>query len=162
MLAAQYFDDRLGVVSRVERVARQVRDGRRYDAAVHGHQVRQQPSSERPLINETEGGPIVEQRRDPHVVGARHLTQQHLPAHAEMYDERGVSPSFIGRPVEGEPQVLTAAVGAGDPGAQQPRRQIRRAGLVAAHSARMVHSHCGDRLAGDLSLQTAPHHLDFG
>ena len=64
--------------------------------------------------------------------------------------------------VQGEPQILAASVAAGDPGVQQPRGQVGRAGLVAADGAGVVHSHGGDGLAHYVGLQSAPHHLDLG
>ena len=66
------------------------------------------------------------------------------------------------RPVQREPQILAAPIAAGDPGVQQPRGQVGRAGLVAADGAGVVHSDGGDGLAHHVGLQSAPHHLDFG
>ena len=86
-LRRNIFHHGIGIEPRVERITREVGDGHRHHAAVDGHQVGKQPPSEGPLIGEAQHGPVVEQRGDPHMIGARDGPQQHLPAHAEMHDE---------------------------------------------------------------------------
>ena len=78
-LAPQHADDGLGVEAGVQRVTGQVRDRRRHHAAVDLHQVGEQPPTDGALVGEAQHGPVVEQRGDPHVLGARGGAQQHLP-----------------------------------------------------------------------------------
>ncbi|CKO28131.1 Uncharacterised protein [Mycobacterium tuberculosis] len=162
MLAPQHFNYSVTIEPRVKRVARQVGDRHRYHAAVHRHQVGKQPPSEGPLVSEAQHGPVVEQRGNPDVSGTRHRPEQHLPTHAQVHHECGVRRPMDPSRIECQPQVLAAPIGSVDPRSPQPRRQIRGPGIVAAHSAGVVHPNLGDGPAGHVSLQAAPHHLDFG
>ena len=94
------------------------------------------------------------------MVGPRHRPQQHLSAHAEVNDQRGIGLPGLG--VQQQPQVFAAPIGSVDTRAQQPGGEVGGTGLVAAHRAGVVHPNRGDRLAHHVGLQAAAHHLDFG
>ncbi|VBA55541.1 hypothetical protein LAUMK41_01807 [Mycobacterium attenuatum] len=156
MLAPQHFDDGSGVEPWVERIPRQVGDRCRHHTAVHGHQVGKQPSAERALVGKAQHGPVVEQRGDPDVVGARDRPEQHLPTHAQVHDQCAV------RAIQRQPQVLAAPIGSGDSRAQQPRRQVGGSGLVAPYRPGVMDPDRGHRLAHDVGRQAAAHHLNLG
>ncbi|VAZ90994.1 hypothetical protein LAUMK4_01596 [Mycobacterium persicum] len=141
MLAPQDLNDGMGIEPRIERIPCQVGDRRRHHAAVHGHQVSKQPPAEGALVGKAQHGPVVEQGGDPDVVGARHCSQQHLPAHAQVHHKRAI------RAIQRQPQVLAAPVGSGNPRAQQPRRQVGGSGLVAPNRPGVMDPDRGQRLA---------------
>src|SRR6201999_295415 len=86
VLASQHLHHSIDVEARVQRIACQVRNRYRNHAAVDGDQVGQQPAAERPLVDETQRGAVVEERGDAQMTGVGDVSQQHLPAHAEVYD----------------------------------------------------------------------------
>ena len=144
MLAPQHRNDGVAIELRIERIAGQMRDGHRHVGAVDDDHVGEHPPAERALVDEAHRGAVVEQRRDAQVVLVRYLTQQHLPAHAEVHNQRRAV-------TEREPQILTAAARARDAIVEQSGSQIARAGLVAAHRSWVVHPHRRDGLARDVS-----------
>ena len=106
VLAPQHRNDAIAVELRIQRIARQVRDGHRHIAAVDGDDVGEHPPTERALVHEAQRG-AVEQRSDAQMVLAGQRPEQHLSAHSQMHDKgRAV--------VERQPQVLPAPTRADD------------------------------------------------
>ncbi len=155
MLAPQHLDHRIGVEPRIQRVAGDVRDGFGQHRTVDLDQLGKLPAAERALVDEAQRGAVVEQRRDPDVIGARHRADQHLTAHPEVHHQR-----LLGG--QHQPQILAASAGLDDPGIEQPGGQVRGPGLVPAHRAGVVHPHRADRAVQDVVRQAATNHLHLG
>ena len=123
--------------------------------------------AERPLVGEPQIGPGVgEGETDPDVGrnGPARITQQQLPAHAEV-GEQGVlgHRRRVRRPFHhGQPQVLAAAARAGDGEPARGGGEVVGAGRVPPHRAGVQHLGRADGAADNVQFQALADDLDLG
>ena len=106
--------------------------------------------AERPLIGEDERELAVLRVVEVHAHALVPLdrrarrTQEQLPAHAEVADDR-VDRLAAGGPLEREPEELAAARSRADPPSGQDRLEVRAVAVVPGQRALVEHGHPGDR-----------------
>ena len=143
------------VERRVERVGPDVGDGDRDPA----DEVDERQAAEGPLVDEPQLRAAVRERQpDPQVglVLLPVLADQQLAAHAE------VGKDGVLTPVEGQPQVLAAAVRRGQGAAGEPGREVGATGHVPANGARVEDLDGGHRAPRDPPLEPPADDLDLG
>jgi hypothetical protein len=126
MLAPQHLHHSVGTKPRAQRSRARWATGIAH-AAVHGHQVRAPPPG--PLIGVLSTVPS--SSAEIRLISARAGAHQHLPAHAEVNDQRRVRSS---EQILRQPQEIAAAIENADPRTEQLGRQV--GGLASARTAR--------------------------
>ena len=161
----------------VERVARDVRHLARHRCEVGsepaGRGIRRRlervegERAERPLIREDQRELAVLRVIEVHAhalvpLGRRAgWTQEQLPAHAEVADDR-VDRLAAGGRLEREPEELAAARGGADRPPGQDRLEVRAVAVMPGQRTLVEHGHSRDRGARDRRGEPGAHHFDLG
>lgn len=118
------------------------------------------PATEGTLIDEAQLVAVGEVCADTQVgvVGCSRPCDEHLAAHPEVDDQRGV----VGVVGDVEPEVFATTARSGDGLPREPRREIGGFARVAAYRAGVEYLDRGDPLPDNVIGQAQAHGLDLG